>query len=198
MFANIVSAIMSSAAVTFALLYIMQALIDLQPGVEVDTREPTPLVWVRVIPPERPPNIIDELPNSEFVDPPKLPPTPRPNNKDGYEIAVGPTAAAPAGPRYEGPGSAWSDGPLVSLIRVTPDYPARALNNGLEGYAVVQFDVLADGSIANVFIVESSDKVFERPSIEAAKRFRFRPRVVDGIPQITTGLQNLFRFEMNN
>ena len=91
-----------------------------------------------------------------------------------------------------------ADGPLVSLIRVTPNYPGRAELDGLEGYAIVQFDVLADGSVANVSVVESSDRVFERPAIEAAKRFRFKPRVAEGVPQMTTGLRNLFRFEMNN
>jgi len=189
---------MSSAAVTFALLYIMQALVELQPGVEVEPREPTLLAWVRVATPEPPPSIMERLPERDFVDPPELPPTPATNDKDTYVVAVRPTAAPPTGATYEGPGSAWSDGPLVSLIRVTPNYPGRAELNGLEGYAMVRFDVLADGSVANVSIVESSDKVFERPSIEAAKRFRFKPRVVDGIPQITTGLRNLFRFEMNN
>jgi protein TonB len=198
MFANIVSAIMSSAAVTFALLYLMQALIDLQPGVVVEPREPTLLAWVRVKPTEPPLAQTEKLPDRNFVEPPELPPTPRTTDNDGYKIAVRPTAAPPSGNNYGGPGSAWSDGPLVSLIRVTPVYPARAELNGIEGYAIVQFDVLADGSVANVSIVESSDAVFERPSIEAAKRFRFKPRVVDGTPQITTGLQNLFRFEMEN
>lgn len=197
MFTKIVSAITTSATVTFALLFVMQALIDLQPGVVKEPREPTTLAWVRPIPPEPPPKTIDELPKKEFIEPPIVPPRPPTGETGGQTVAVRPTAAPPTSHRYEGPGSAWSDGPLISLIRVTPQYPARALQNGLEGHAIVQFDVLADGSVTNVSIIESSDKLFERSSIEAAKRFRFKPRVVEGVPQITTGLQNLFRYEMS-
>jgi protein TonB len=194
---KIVSAITTSAAVTFSLLFIMQALIDLQPGVIKEPREPTMLAWVRPMPPEPPPKTIDQAPTKEFIEPPIVPPRPPTGEKEGYKVAVKPTAAPPTGYRYDGPGSAWSDGPLISLIRVTPNYPGSALIGGLEGYAIVQFDVLADGSVTNVSIVESSDKVFERSSIEAAKRFRFKPRVVEGVPQITAGLQNLFTYEMN-
>ena len=198
MFSKIASAVTSSAAVTFGLLYVMQALIDLQPVAIVEPRDPTVLAWVRPITPEPPPNTNETPPEKSYIDPPELPPRAPNTENEGYKVAVGPTATAPTGYRYDGPGSVWSDGPLISLIRVTPYYPRRAEQDGLEGYAIVRFDVLADGSVTNVSIVESTDEVFERSSIEAAKRFRFKPRVVGGVPQITTGMQNLFRFEMNN
>lgn len=198
MFSKITTAITSSATVTFGLLYVMQALIDLQPVAIVEPRQPTVLAWVRPIPPEPPPKTNESPPKKNFIEPPELPPRTPSGENEGYKVAVGPTAAAPTGYRYDGPGSVWTDGPLISLIRVTPHYPRRAEQDGLEGYAIVQFDVLADGSVTNVSIIESSDEVFERSAIEAAKRFRFKPRVVDGVPQFTAGLKNLFRFEMNN
>ena len=88
------------------------------------------------------------------------------------------------------------DGPLVALLRVEPQYPPRPLSRSLEGYVLVEFDVLADGSVANVSVVESSDRLFEKAAIRAAERFRFKPRVVDGVPLATTGIRNLFRFEI--
>ena len=88
------------------------------------------------------------------------------------------------------------DGPLVAVLRVQPNYPTRAVAQGLEGYVVVEFTVTPDGSTAEHRVVESSHGLFEAAAIRAAERFRFRPRVIDGVPVSTRGIQNLFRFEM--
>ena len=54
------------------------------------------------------------------------------------------------------------------------------------------------GSVTAVRVVESSDRVFERAALDAAKRFRYKPRVVDGVPQPVSGVRYLFRFEMSD
>jgi hypothetical protein len=46
-----------------------------------------------------------------------------------------------------------------------------------------------------VVVIESSHRVFERPAIDAALRSRYRPRVVDGVAVMTTGVRMLYRFE---
>ena len=89
------------------------------------------------------------------------------------------------------------DGPLVAMVRVRPVYPAAAAQRELSGYAVVQFDVLTDGTVANVAIVESSNRIFESSSIRAAQKMRFKPKVIDGVPQVSTGVQYRFTFEMD-
>jgi hypothetical protein len=40
--------------------------------------------------------------------------------------------------------------------------------------------------------------LFEKAALNAVYRFRFKPRVVDGVPQLSAGLQNLFRFEFSD
>jgi protein TonB len=69
---------------------------------------------------------------------------------------------------------------------------------GIEGWVTVQFDVLPDGTVGNVTVIESSNRSFERSAIQAAGRFRFKARVVDGVPQTSTGVQYRFRFELDN
>ena len=88
------------------------------------------------------------------------------------------------------------DGPLVAIVRVEPGYPPTASSRNLEGFVTVQFDVNPDGSVTNVVVVESSSRVFERAAIKAARKFRFKARVVDGVPQPSYGLQNRFVFNM--
>ena len=90
-----------------------------------------------------------------------------------------------------------NDGPLVTVVRVLPVYPAKPLSRGLEGWVLVEFDVGPNGLVANAFVVESSNGAFEQSALNAIRKFRFKARVVDGVPQRSTGLQNLFRFELS-
>ena len=198
MFANFATAISSSTFVTLGLLYVMNALIGIQPQAIVEPAPRWTIDWVRVPEPPEPPDTIEPLPSREFVQPPVPPTTAAPG---GEENAIGyrpPTATPPPVTKYTGPGITLGDGPLVSLVRPSPVYPARALQAGLEGWVVVQFDVMADGTVTNVSVVESSDSIFDRSARRAAAKFRFKPHVVDGVPQVTTGVRNIFRFHMSD
>lgn len=196
MFSSFTTAITSGTAITFALFYIMQLLISLQPGAHAEPRDRFELQWVRVPPPEAPPQTIDEKPPE--IDPPApLPEHVSQPQTESYSLGVTVKAAPPvSGKQLTGLESAFSDGPLVAMVRVEPTYPIAAAKKGLEGYVLVQFDVGADGTVGNAVVIESSNRIFERAALQAAKRFRFKPRVVDGVTQTTTGIQNLFRFEM--
>ena len=55
MFANVTTAITSSAAITFALFYVMNLLIVIQPGAIVEPRERFEIPWVRIGEPDDPP-----------------------------------------------------------------------------------------------------------------------------------------------
>jgi protein TonB len=195
MFANFATAITSGAAITMALFYVMNLLIEMQPGAVVEPRQPMEVAWVRVPQPEDPPTLTPPIP--ERIAKPAPPPTPT-SRTDAGEATLSVPRAAPPTPRATPVGQvgAWSDGPLVSMIKVQPVYPARAAQSGLEGYVVVEFDVRADGTVENARVIESSNQVFERSALNAAYRFRFKPRVVDGVAQASPGVRNLFRYEM--
>jgi len=126
------------------------------------------------------------------------PPRPAPTI-DGETVGVGhsTTAGPPPGPA-PGLTGFLHDGPLVAMIRVEPAYPIRASTLGLEGFVTVRFDVNSDGSVSNVSVLESSHSVFEQAAIKAARKFRFKARVVDGIAQPTFGVQNRFVFRMES
>jgi protein TonB len=198
MFANFATAISSSTAVTLALLYVMNLLIAIQPQAVVEPASPWTVDWVRIPEPAEPPETLQPPPSREFVEPPAPPATQAPGN-DGEAIGYRPPRMAPPPvAEYSGPGVLINDGPLVSLVRPSPVYPARALQAGLEGWVLVAFDVLVDGSVANIRVLDSSDSVFERSARKAAAKFRFKPRIVEGVPQATTGVQNIFRFHMSD
>ena len=74
------------------------------------------------------------------------------------------------------------EGELVPIVRVNPQYPREALLDGIEGY--VKFEVLigTDGSVLDVRVTEASPgRVFVRSALRAVQRWKFKPRVVDGV-----------------
>jgi TonB family protein len=75
------------------------------------------------------------------------------------------------------------DRALFPLGRNQQVYPAEALSQGLsQGYVDVEFTVTRTGSTRDVTVIESSASVFETAAIQAAEKFRYKPRLVDGEP----------------
>lgn len=189
-------AVTSATGVTLGLLFLMTALSWLQPGVMAEPRDRHELDWVRVR---------HQTPISKIVVRPKridrpvvTPPTPRRNTKNtGGAIEIPATGVPKPVSGQHTFGLNLGDGPLVALVRVQPNYPPIAVTRGLEGYAIVEFTVLRDGSTGEHRIIESSNALFDKPALRAAERFRYKPRVVDGVPQLTPGVRNVFRFELD-
>ena len=75
-------------------------------------------------------------------------------------------------------------------------YPTRALAKRLEGYVLVEFVVTQTGSVKDVVVLESTADLFERPAIEAALKFKYKPRIVDGVAVEVRGVRNRIVFEM--
>lgn len=197
MFANIATAVASSTAITLTLLYVMSLLIGIQPGAIVEPRDRHELgVWILDDRAEDPVDTIEPLPDKEFIEPPRPPQSTAPSDPNR---STGVTSLhTPSLPviNFNAPLGLAVNGPLVPMLCPSPTYPPAALRRGLEGTVVVEFDVGADGLVGNVRVVESSDAVFDEAAINAAQRFRFKPRVVDGIPLATPGKRYLFRFRM--
>lgn len=87
-----------------------------------------------------------------------------------------------------------SDGEYLPLYKAPPQYPIRALQRRLEGYVIVEYIVTTSGAVRDVFVVESSSALFEQAAVEAAQKFKYQPRVVDGQPIEVSGVQNRFTF----
>ena len=90
-----------------------------------------------------------------------------------------------------------SDGEYLPIVKVQPIYPRRALSRGIEGYVIVQFTVTKQGTTKDIKIVESKPPgVFDRSAVQAAAKFKYKPRVVDGQPIEVPGVQNKITFEI--
>lgn len=196
MIARYTSAAGVGALATLSLLLLMNALVLVQPGAFSKPRPKAEVKIVRVRKSEELRTRDLYRPDESIKKVESLPPRLKSEPRDGLAIATTvPPPPAPSG-SHSLTAIGMSDGPLVVIVRVQPVYPASAEVRGLEGWVLVQFDVLADGRVADAFVVESSNRVFDKAAISAASRFRFKPQVVNGEPVVTRGVRNLFRFEM--
>ena len=68
----------------------------------------------------------------------------------------------------------------------------------IEGYALIQFTVGADGKVYDAKILEENPTGygFGRAALKATEKFRFNPRIIDGEKVATTGIREKFQFEM--
>ena len=62
-----------------------------------------------------------------------------------------------------------------------PRYPPAAARAGIEGEVILVIDVDANGNVTNVTVEKSSrNRDLDRAAVEAARKWRFNPAVVDG------------------
>jgi len=132
--------------------------------------------------------------------PPPQPPTPQLENLDpnAEKIAI---AAAPVETDIEMSGGfslGVGEGDYLPIVKVAPIYPQRALSRSIEGYCVVQYVVTKNGTIRDPFVVEDqcTSSLFHRASIQAALKFKYKPRVMDGQAVEVPGVQNKFTYEI--
>ncbi|WP_461833979.1 energy transducer TonB [Desulfothermus sp.] len=75
------------------------------------------------------------------------------------------------------------DNPLMPVVRLRPLYPMRARMLGIEGWVKVQFIVDEHGNTKDIKIIQAKPKgIFERSTIDAISKWKFKPPTVDGIP----------------
>lgn len=82
------------------------------------------------------------------------------------------------------------------LSKQAPDYPQRALDKGLEGDCTVEYSVMPDGRIDNPKVIDGCHPLFIRPSLAAARTFRYQPRVVDGKAVTVPAVRNTFHYRI--
>lgn len=82
----------------------------------------------------------------------------------------------------------------LPTVRVSPVYPKKALEQGLSGSVTLAFTVRKNGTVSRPKVVESTDKLFERPAIKAVKDFKYNPRRKNGVPLETRGVKTKITF----
>jgi protein TonB len=91
------------------------------------------------------------------------------------------------------------DGEYLPIVKVEPPYPRRAQSRGITGYCIVEYTVTTSGAIRDPVAVDCHPSgVFEKASVRASLKFKYKPRVVDGEPIEVSGVQNQFTYELED
>jgi protein TonB len=88
------------------------------------------------------------------------------------------------------------DRDVLPLVRIDPEYPPRAQQQGLEGYVIVEFTISPSGTVQDLHVIESQPAyVFDQAVLAAVRRWRYNPRTVDGVAVARTGVKARLTFE---
>jgi protein TonB len=110
-------------------------------------------------------------------------------------LNVAPTAQVDVS--IESSGMSSGDGEYLPIVKVAPIYPRRAQTRGITGYCIVEYTVTASGAIRDPKAVDCQPAgVFDAASVKAATKFKYKPRVVDGVAIEVGGVQNKFTYEL--
>ena len=96
-----------------------------------------------------------------------------------------------------GTGLSASDGEFLPIVKVAPQYPSRAASRGIEGYVLLEYTVTKQGTVLNPVVIEAvPSSIFNKAAIRSALRYKYKPRVVDGVPQDVPGVRTRITFQL--
>ena len=193
--------IVIGVVVTLSLLFVMQLLIASGKAALSEPRDRAQLDFVRV---KRNENLnTEDFTPEKPPPPPEVPPETPPQEMDSVDpnaptINIAPPSVS-ADTNIGGPGGMnIAEGDYLPIVRVAPVYPARALSRGLEGYVDMSFTVTTTGTVRDPIVLFSTSSLFERAATRAVLKFKYKPRVVDGIPVDVSGVKTRISFQIED
>ena len=187
-----------SFGITGVLLYVMTLAIHTDDVNIGEPKPPLPTDFVRL---KEPPEL--EPPENNIEPPPEVeqePPRPEMNISSDFDggggglVFAGPQAT----PGPIDPHAAVGDGDPLPIMAVAPEYPERPKRQGLEGWVIVEFVIDQLGRVQEPRVVEAQPlRVFDRAALNAVKRYKYKPRVLNGAAVPVSGVRKLFTFELN-
>lgn len=85
----------------------------------------------------------------------------------------------------------------LPMVKVSPEYPSQATIKGTEGFVDVVFDVTETGATENIQIVYAEPaKIFNSAVLKAVARWKYKPKMEEGVPMKMYGLRERIRFNM--
>lgn len=196
-----ISAALLGAVVTFGLFYLMQSLI-LGKDARVGTEGGSLIEFIRLKKDSELEEKKRKMPEKEEQEEPPPPPdldfskSAAPDqiieemafNVDvGIDIGGGPNLGAAA-----------SDTDIVPIVRVQPQYPLRAAENGTEGWVEVQFTISPTGTVKDPLVLNSKPgTVFNRAAIKAIRKWKYNPKIEDGVAIERPGVKVRLTFKLD-
>lgn len=190
---------LASIVITTSLLWLMQALIATGKKAVVDEADFSLGDFIRVRKEEVVRRDEDEPEPPPDVDepPPETPDTQVDDLDTTTSLSMG-GPAAKIDLSMQGGRIGLGDGDYLPIVKVAPIYPRRAQTRGLEGQCLIEFTVTTTGTVKDAFAVECTSSLFQKASVTAASKFKYKPRVVDGEAIEVPGVQHIITFKLED
>lgn len=140
--------------------------------------------------------LLPEKPDKPLEPPPEMP-------YIEMELNAPTGAISMAAPNFDGlkvgmSGSFSRDTDYIPVYVPQPDYPPIALRRGISGYAVIEVIITETGGVRDPKLVEEypENKGFGKYALRAAKKLKYKPRVIDGVAEEVPGVFYKFSFQI--
>jgi len=75
-----------------------------------------------------------------------------------------------------------AEGDIIPVVVIRPMYPREAAVTGIQGWVKVEFTITEVGTVKDPRVIDARPpRVFNREAIRAILKWKFKPRVVEGI-----------------
>jgi protein TonB len=75
-----------------------------------------------------------------------------------------------------------AEGDVSPVVVIRPMYPREAALSGIEGWVKVEFTITETGTVKNPHVVDAEPaRIFNREALRAILKWKFKPRVIDGV-----------------
>ncbi|ARD43334.1 energy transducer TonB [Colwellia sp. PAMC 21821] len=195
--------ILLGAAVTFALFAFMAFLVSSGDRTKEEALENI-IVEVNTTPPKSAAERRQRVPPPP-PPPPKTPPKPQApepetnNDSGGLTFNMPGVQLAGANAGISAPGAGFGrDGDATPIVRIEPKYPIQAARDGKEGWVTLSFTINEIGGVEDVDVIEAEPKrVFDKEAKRALRKWKYKPKVVDGKAMRQPGLTVRLDFKMD-
>jgi protein TonB len=138
--------------------------------------------------------------------PPKTPPKPQApapemsNDDTGMSFNVPGVELSGNSAGMDAPGAGFGrDGEATPIVRIEPKYPIQAARDGKEGWVQLSFTINALGGVEDVKVIKAQPKrVFDKEAKRALRKWKYKPKIVDGKPLVQEGMTVQLDFKMNS
>lgn len=192
---RLIGSIFLGTSIAFGLFFIMAKLVE-NTGTPSKAIPPTPVIDIimqapdestntRVRTPPPPPPPPQEPPKVELVEPEVIESDP-----NGFSLNVPSIDTGGVGVSIGGIGNMMRDGEATPIFRIDPKYPPEAARDGKEGWVELSFTINKVGGVEDVEVIDADPKrIFDREAKRALRKWKYKPKVVDGIAQVQPGLK---------
>lgn len=90
------------------------------------------------------------------------------------------------------------DGDATPIVRIEPQFPIQALRDGKEGWVQLSFTINEVGGVDDVKVIKADPKrVFNKEAKRALRKWKYKPKIVDGKPIKQPGLTVQLDFKLD-